>query len=179
MRIQFTVRGKPTAQARHRTFFIKPNKGKAFRKNVDPHAQPKNDFLALAHQHAPDEPLTGPLLVFIKAVFPRPKKHYHTGKQSNVLREDAPLFAPSHRNDFDNLAKFVCDALNHIFYKDDGQIVFGGPVIKLYGTSPRTEITLMTVDENEYRLGVNPLTDESSMTEFILRMLCLCEEKVL
>ena len=168
MEIKFTIRGKPTAQARHRTFFIKPKGGgKAFRVNTDPHKQAKNDFLAIAHEHAPYVPLQGPLLVLMKCVFPRPKKHYYTGKRADVLREDAPLFATSHRNDFDNLAKFVCDSLNNIFYEDDGQIVFGGPVIKMYGTVPRTEFILRTIDE----AGLEGVNDESPMADIILKLL--------
>jgi Holliday junction resolvase RusA-like endonuclease len=150
MDISFTIRGKPTAQARHRTFMIKTKTGKDLRINTDPHKKAKDDFLALAHENAPDKPLKGPLLVMMKCVFPRPKKHFYTGKRADVMREDAPLFCPSKKNDFDNLAKFVCDSLNHIFYEDDGQIVVGGPVLKMYGEVPRTEFTLRTIDEARF-----------------------------
>ena len=39
-----------------------------------------------------------------------------------ILKDDAPFYKSS-KADLDNLVKFVCDALNGIFYKDDSQIV--------------------------------------------------------
>lgn len=149
MLIKFTIRGKPTAQARHRTYNLKTKTGKQFTVQKDPHDKAKQDFLALAYENAPDRPLQGPLMVMMKCVFPRPKSHYRTGRFAHVLKEDAPLFCPSKHNDFDNLAKFVCDALNHIFYEDDGQIVFGAP-LKMYGNVPRTEFLLATIDESDW-----------------------------
>jgi len=145
---------------------LKTKKG-ILRINKDPHEQAKNDFLAVAHEHAPDTPLSGPLLVWIKCVFPRPKKHYFTGARSGVLRPDAPTFAASKSHDFDNLAKFICDSLNHIFYEDDGLIVFGGPVLKMYGVVPRTEFYLREIDE----ATLEGLTDTSPMEQIILKIL--------
>ena len=167
MQITFTVRGKPTAQGRHRTFMMKrKGGGPDVRINTDPHAQAKNDFLTMAHANAPDVPWSGPLLVFLKCVFPRPKKHFFTGKRADVMRPEAPLFCPSKKNDFDNLAKFVCDSLNHIFYEDDGQIVFG-TVLKMYGKIPRTEFTLRTIDEQYWM----PVAETWGMEQLMTNML--------
>ena len=51
--------------------------------------------------------------------FPRPKSHY-TSKR--VLRKGAPRYHVQ-KPDTDNLAKFVLDSLNGVYYKDDCQIV--------------------------------------------------------
>lgn len=68
----------------------------------------------------------------------RPKSHYKTGKNAGLLREDAPVMN-AHKPDVDNLLKFVMDAMNGVFYKDDGQIVTI-IVNKFYSPNPRTEI---------------------------------------
>ena len=54
--------------------------------------------------------------------FNRPKSHYRTGKFSYILRDDAPAYHTK-TPDIDNLAKFVADALQPNFYKDDSQII--------------------------------------------------------
>ena len=61
-------------------------------------------------------PLRGPLCMSIVFVMPRP--------QSMRWKRRATPRVPyvAHRNDWDNLGKGVCDALNGIAYEDDGQI---------------------------------------------------------
>jgi len=53
--------------------------------------------------------------------FKRPKSHYGTGKNANRVKESAPM---NHIQtpDLDNLVKFLSDAFNGTFYKDDSQI---------------------------------------------------------
>ena len=50
------------------------------------------------------------------------------------------------RPDIDNYVKFVLDSLGGTFFKDDAQIVELN-VYKYYSQTPRTEITIMTLDE--------------------------------
>jgi len=117
--IEFFVPGNPQAQQRHRSF----QKGK-FRGNYDPSAGDKADFLAKCMQHKPENPLTGAIYLKIVAVFPRPASHFK-GNRSKGLRELKPDVSSCYtrrRNDWDNIGKFVSDALNGIFYEDDGQI---------------------------------------------------------
>ena len=52
---------------------------------------------------------------------------------------------PTHRKDWDNLGKTVCDALNGLAYRDDGQIV-DGRVRKWYSDRPRVEIEITEVE---------------------------------
>ena len=134
--IKFTVYGPPKPQARHRM-------GKGF--SYDPSAKIKDNLLQCVQQYRPAIPLKGPLRIDLIFWFPRPKKHFYTGKRANELREDAPFFYTCKgRNDFDNLAKLVCDALNGIFFEDDGQIAVAH-VFKYYSISPKTEVEITEI----------------------------------
>jgi Holliday junction resolvase RusA-like endonuclease len=72
-------------------------------------------------------PAVGPVFLDIECVWKRPQD------KKNAAPPDQRLWRmDKQRNDWDNLAKSVCDALNGVFYLDDGQIV-GGTVKKFYG----------------------------------------------
>jgi Holliday junction resolvase RusA-like endonuclease len=131
MTITFTVPGIPRGQARHRTFF-----GKGIRREVDPSASLKDDFLKIAYEHKPDKPMEGPIELRLHFFFPRPKAHY----LKRGLRDTAP-WRHIGRPDIDNLIKFVQDSLNAVFFKDDSQI-WKIECRKEYGDVPRTEVTI-------------------------------------
>jgi Holliday junction resolvase RusA-like endonuclease len=112
---------------------------------VDPSSSDKADFLAMAVQHKPDTPFEFPLHVVCAFIFPRPKGHYRTGKNAHLLKDSAPYFHTG-TPDVDNLTKFVGDALNGIFWKDDCFIVRleGVKAYANYG-SPRVEVAVYDV----------------------------------
>ena len=110
--IIFYVPGEPKALKRHRS-------GKFG--NYDPSKSDKADFLIVSRQHCPERPLIGPLYLYVDFYFQRPKSHYGTGKNAEKLKPTAPLYHIA-RPDADNLTKFVCDALNGVFWCDDAQI---------------------------------------------------------
>jgi len=89
----------------------------------DPNAGAKEASIQKAVLSGDQEIYTGPLAVKFVFVFPRPKKHYRTGKLAHLLRDDAPMFAHDVAKDFDNMEKFYCDSFNFIHYKDDRQFV--------------------------------------------------------
>ena len=64
--------------------------------------------------HGP--PLAGPIVLRITFVMPRPSSKIWKAKP--MPREPYTV----HKNDWDNLGKAVCDALNKIAWRDDGQI---------------------------------------------------------
>ena len=140
MEIKFEVPGNPKALKRHRTVNIKTKTGKSFVTQYDPSKGTKNDFLALAAANRPDEPFDCPLIVEMIFNFDRPKSHFRTGKFSNELKDNAPIYHTS-APDCDNLAKFVCDALNGIFWKDD-RVISKLVVSKFYTSTPKTQITI-------------------------------------
>lgn len=115
--IRFRVPAVPVAQPRPRAVSLN---GRARMANV-PKSHPVHDFRATvrmafrSHHHGP--PLQGPLSLSLLFVMPRPKRLMW--KTKPMPREPYT----SSRNDWDNLGKSVCDALNGLAWRDDGQIV--------------------------------------------------------
>lgn len=134
-RIELVVLGEPTAQKRHRHM----SRGK-FTRVYDPSSNDKGDFLSMIQEKAPETPWECPLKMVATFYFGRPKSHYKTGKNSHVLKDTAPSYHTS-RPDFDNLSKFVMDAMSGVFFKDDDQICEAF-VQKKYSDKPRVEILI-------------------------------------
>jgi len=133
--IELTILGDPKAQKRHRSTRIG-----GFTRQYDPSAADKGDFLSILQAKAPPIPFDVPLKVTLKFYFSRPKAHYGTGAKSEILKPTAPIWHTS-KMDVDNCMKFVFDALNKIFWKDDGCIA-DCHVTKQYTDKPRTEIKI-------------------------------------
>ena len=114
-----------------------------FPMQVDPSKNDKANFLAMALQNKPAVPLDCPLKLSMSFAFDRPKSHYRTGKNSHELKENAPFLHTS-APDCDNLAKFVCDALNGIFWKDD-RVICMLVVEKHYASVPQTRILITDI----------------------------------
>ena len=76
----------------------------------------------LASEYKPDVPITKAIRLGVVFYFNRPKSHYRTGKHSYLLKDTAPIHHTK-SPDSSNLAKFVEDALQPHFYKDDAQII--------------------------------------------------------
>lgn len=131
MVIEFTVYGNPKSLKRHRT----TKTGHTY----DPSASEKKDFLAQAIQHRPSMPLSVPVSLSIAAVFARPKRHF----TKKGLRPDAETWY-TQTPDSDNLVKFVGDALNGIFWKDDCCICQGS-FSKQYGDAPCVTVRIETL----------------------------------
>lgn len=127
--IQFEVRGRPVPQKRHRH---NRKTGHVY----DPSASDKKDFLAVAHAHAPETPIDGPVWLGIKFYMPIPKSV--SKKKREALKDECtPHFK---RPDTDNLVKLVKDALgNDVFWHDDCQI-YSMYAYKYYSETPRTVI---------------------------------------
>jgi len=145
--IEFFVPGKPEALKRHRTYRF-GNKNV----NVDPSSAAKDSFLVRACSHRPKEPIREALAVAMEFRFPRPKSHY----TSKGLRSTAPKFHTS-RPDADNLAKFVADALNGIFWHDDSCIA-RLIVEKQYNEVPGVFVRIMPANKEHFLpRNVNPV----------------------
>ena len=140
--MQITVLGDPQALKRHRTF----RRGN-FVGTYDPSQGVKKDFLSIVQEQAPEKPFDVALKVTMKFYFSRPKNHYRTGKYSGELKPNAPRWHIK-RPDIDNLVKFVADALNKVFWRDDS-IIAVMEVSKEYSEKPRTEILIEEIKEKE------------------------------
>jgi len=134
LKIEFTVLGNPTALKRHRTF----RRGN-FTGQYDPSKADKRAFAAVAQSNAPEQPIDCPLSMCLGLYFERPKSHYN----KKGLKPTSPKFHTS-RPDADNILKFVCDALDGIYFKDDSRVC-NVVIYKLYDEKPRTEVTIETL----------------------------------
>ena len=70
---------------------------------------------------------------------------YGTGKNAGLLKDSAPVYHTS-APDADNILKFVGDALNGIFWRDDRQIAIAR-INKVYAGSPGIHIDILTLKE--------------------------------
>lgn len=144
--IRFEVLGVPVAKGRARHRHVKTAGGKEFDMAYTPKktADAEETFVARSLAFAPAEPLSGPVRLTLNFIMPIPKS------APKSLRErvtDPPIGAVpvphTKRPDLDNLEKLVKDACNGVFWKDDSQ-VFAVIKRKIYGTTPRT---IVTIDE--------------------------------
>jgi crossover junction endodeoxyribonuclease RusA len=93
-------------------------------------------------------PLAGPLNISLTFRFPRPKKHYRTGRHAHELRPDAPTFhaiAP----DTDKLCRSIFDSLKDAAaILDDGQIasVHAWKVYAREGETPGVDVVVEMLD---------------------------------
>ena len=88
----------------------------------------RSDIAEAAHnalkQHGSWDPFLNYNAWFV-AVFPRPRSHYGTGKNSNVLKPSAPTYPTSRATpDCDKAARALLDGLTgqHLLWTDDSQV---------------------------------------------------------
>lgn len=71
----------------------------------------------------PFEPTPSAVVLSARFVFVRPKSHYGTGRNSEILKQSAPrLPMDSNRGDLDKLLRAVLDAMTGVAFADDGQV---------------------------------------------------------
>jgi len=135
---EFVIYGNPFALKRHRT--VRTDSGKNI--NYDPSSGDKTSFAWKAiSKFKPKKPFNEPLMVKFIFYMPRPKNHYGTGKNKDVLKSSAPKFHTV-KPDIDNLEKFLLDSLNGIYWRDDS-IISTLIARKIYTEDPpKTEITI-------------------------------------
>lgn len=113
MIFESTIHFEPVSLKRHRHRL----KGGTY----DPSKKDKDDFIK-AIQHFPIEKMTKPIRCILHFYCKRPKNHYKTGKNANVLKDSSPKYNVNNK-DLDNMVKFVLDALNDKLYTDDSLII--------------------------------------------------------
>lgn len=80
--VVFTVYGEPMALARHRA--------SKFGIMYNPCAKFQKQFLVACTPFLPSVPYPGPIEATVKFYLQRPKNHYGSGKNSHILKKDAP-----------------------------------------------------------------------------------------
>lgn len=108
---------------------------------ANPHVKSWRETVARAAAAKNGTIIDGPVLVSATFVFPRPKKHYRTGKNAHLLRDDAPRWHTG-KPDTDKLERAIGDALTGVVLRDDSQIAFW-KARKRYGSWARAEIRVM------------------------------------
>jgi len=80
-----------------------------------------------------------PLRVSITIYFPRPKSHFKTGRNANIMRDNAPVWHTS-KPDRDNCDKAIMDALTNLGF---GRTIPRHVTVEL-GSSTRAEALNLT-----------------------------------
>ena len=75
----------------------------------------RQDVMAATDRAYKGEVITSPVHLEIDFFFARPKSHYRTGKYSDLLKDDAPIYAFTHNlGDLDKLLRSTIDALSFV-----------------------------------------------------------------
>lgn len=135
------IPGKPLGKQRHQTAIRRMKDGRVFTHEYTPEQTVNYEtFVKLLFSEAyPDFRPHGKgacLFVIFKMFVPHSKESLKNGW----------IFAPL-KPDEDNTKKIVYDALNHIAWADDCQIV-AGPYYKVYSERPRVEISIFEIPRN-------------------------------
>lgn len=83
--------------------------------------------------------LKGPLMVSMVFSFNRPKGHWGTGRNADLLKTSAPNY-PYGRPDLSKLARSTEDALTDVVWADDAQIVSYRRLAKHYSGSSQSDV---------------------------------------
>lgn len=136
--IKFTVYGEPVAQGRPRGSI---RNGKVHMRDPAKSKYFKQYVALIASQHRPEKVITGPVSMDVKVYRPMPKSVSNSKRRKKSCKGSSE---PTTKPDVDNYVKGVKDALNHLIYKDDSQVV-DLTVSKFYSEEPRVEIKIKEV----------------------------------
>lgn len=141
--INFFIQGIPKPGGSKRGFVHPHTKRVIITEDCKKNASWRESCKVFASQAFNADPLTGPLAVEFHFVFPRPKGHYGSGKNANVVKASAPLY-PAVKPDTTKLIRSTEDALTGLLWKDDAQIVSQN-ASKSYGTRPGATLRVRTM----------------------------------
>ncbi len=151
--VEFTVVGVPKPQG---SKIAQPvyRGGKAVMKNGRPVLVVRDDNRDLkewrrhvareAAKHYLDTLIAGPVRLEILFRRERPLSHFGTGKNSGVLKANAPEY-PTMRPDTLKLARAIEDALTGVVWCDDSQVV-DHALSKRYGPRFETTVKVYAID---------------------------------
>jgi len=142
--LSLMVRGVPVPKGSTRSFVIR---GRAVTTNANAKTRPWEQSIAFEARHAiaPREPSPEPVRVWLVFHMPRPKGHWNA--KGTRLVKSAPAH-PAKKPDLDKLVRCVLDALTHVVWVDDAQVV-AVEAEKRFGGSPGVEIVVRRADAAE------------------------------
>jgi len=148
--LEFTVYGTPAPAGSKRGF--RTNYGRIIITDANPKARPWKALVTDAACQAIENGsggrmglLRGPLYLECTFYLPRPKSHYGSGRNSQLVKPAAPEY-PAGKPDATKLLRAVEDALNGVVWKDDAQVVMQF-VVKMYGEPARCEVKIEELTE--------------------------------
>ena len=142
--VGFTVAGKPQTAGSKRAFANKKT-GKIIVTDDNPKGRPWRADVQAAARRAIEltELLQCPLVLEVVFYFVRPKSHYGTGKNANILKASAPT---SHKTkpDTTKLLRAIEDALTGVLWRDDSQVCYQ-VASKAYAEFPSAAVWVYTL----------------------------------
>lgn len=114
----FFIPGQPKAQPRTKSTAFRSKEGKITSRVYTPKAKTEEWREAVRDWARVQEPIDGPVEIYLGFYFERPKSHYRAGKYSNLLKDSAPMHHMQ-KPDADNLAKLVLDEFQSLGIIDD------------------------------------------------------------
>lgn len=118
-------------------------------KDAKPALKPwRKKVAAAAAEEFGDQPLIeGPVRVHARFIFERPKSHFGTGKNAEVLKSGAQSHVTSHqKGDLDKHLRAILDALTGVVVVDDSQVAWIEGQ-KVYGANSRCIIGVSPLQE--------------------------------
>lgn len=145
--VTFRVHGLPVAQPRVKARNVVTHSGRQFTQIYTPSkANLWKAQVSEAYRNAIGTHVlrTGAVLLVLRFFLPRPRAHYGSGRNADVLKAGAPLHH-STKPDLDNLVKAVKDALLGLAWRDDSQVM-ACVATKYYGCVPGVGICVAGPD---------------------------------
>lgn len=150
--VSFTVIGIPAPQGSKTSWGTEANKNtRPWRAAVAAEASDAFHGMLRASPALEPVPIDGlglidvPVKVAALFVFPRPKSHFGTGRNKDVLKDSAPCWCAT-KPDADKLARAIGDALTGVLVRDDCLIVEWS-IRKVYGSPARAQIDVSGAEE--------------------------------
>ena len=140
MIVHFTIPGEPRSKERHRSYVSRDGKIATFTPTQTRYYE--NFVKTIYGLECHNKKLSGALEATITGVFPIPAS---VSKKRRSLMLDNEIHYTK-KIDCDNLAKVVLDSLNKIAFDDDKQVC-RLTVEKVYGETPRVEVTIKEIGE--------------------------------
>jgi Holliday junction resolvase RusA-like endonuclease len=141
--VLFTVYGRP-APAGSKRAFIPKGGARPIVIDANANAKPwKQEVAKAALQVTGGVLLSGPCGLEATFFLARPKGHFGTGRNSEVVKASSPAF-PGVAPDCTKLLRGLEDAMTGTVWRDDAQVVYQA-ASKRYGTPERCEVMVWTL----------------------------------
>ena len=115
--------------------------GRAFARNSDTTVAHRNLVVGVLAEAWQDDPLDVPVQLETWFYLPRPKSHYGTGRNADVLKPSAPA-VPTTKPALDKMLRLVGDAMSVAGVVRDDSVIATAHAYKRYSHLPRTVVTV-------------------------------------